>query len=53
MYLGAFPGVDPLTLPTPEEIAKAILPLCLPNFMESGKLYDYRDRKLKSFQPPI
>jgi NAD(P)-dependent dehydrogenase (short-subunit alcohol dehydrogenase family) len=52
MYLGAFPGADPLTLPTPEEVAKAILPLCLPSFMESGKLYDYRDRKLKSFQPP-
>ena len=52
MYLGAFPGVDPLTLPTPEEVAKAILPLCLPGSTESGKLYDYRDRKLKSFQPP-
>jgi NAD(P)-dependent dehydrogenase (short-subunit alcohol dehydrogenase family) len=52
MYLGAFPGVDPLTLPTPQEVAKAILPLCLPSFTESGKLYDYRDRKLKSFQPP-
>jgi NAD(P)-dependent dehydrogenase (short-subunit alcohol dehydrogenase family) len=53
MYLGAFPGVDPLTLPTPEEVAKAILPLCLASFTESGKLYDYRDRKLKSFQPPL
>ena len=30
--------VDPLTLPTPEEVAKAILPLCLPSFTESGKL---------------
>ena len=26
----AFPGIDPLTLPTPEDVAKAILPLCLP-----------------------
>jgi len=52
MYLGAFPGVDPMTLPTPEEVAKAILPLCLPGFGESGKLFDYRDRKLKSFQSP-
>jgi hypothetical protein len=26
--------------------------ICLPSFGESGKLYDYRDRKLKSFQPP-
>src|SRR5689334_24160874 len=52
MYLGAFPGVDPLTLPTPEEIAEAILPLCLPSFTGSGKVYDYRERKLKSFQAP-
>jgi NAD(P)-dependent dehydrogenase (short-subunit alcohol dehydrogenase family) len=52
MYMGAFPGVDPLTLPTPEEIARAIRPLCLPTFTETGKLYDYRDRKLKSFQAP-
>ena len=52
MYLGAFPGVDPLTLPTPEDVARAVLPLCLASFMENGKLYDYRDRKLKSFQPP-
>ena len=52
MYHGAFQRVDPLTLPTPEEVAKAILPLCLPSFTESGKLYDYRDRKPKSFQPP-
>src|SRR5690348_13295748 len=30
MYTGAFPGIDPLTLPTPEEVAQAIVPLCLP-----------------------
>src|ERR1044071_9793430 len=28
MYAGAFPGVDPLTLPTAEDVAKAIVPLC-------------------------
>jgi NAD(P)-dependent dehydrogenase (short-subunit alcohol dehydrogenase family) len=52
MYASAFPGIDPMTLPAPEEIAKAILPLCLQDFTESGKLYDFRDRRLKSFQPP-
>ena len=52
MYLGAFPGIDPLSLPTPEDVAKEVLPLCLPSFSASGKLYDFRDRKLKSFHPP-
>src|SRR5262249_14230186 len=46
MYLGAFPGVDPQTLPTPEEVAMALLPLCLPGFTENGKFYDYRVKKL-------
>ncbi|MPZ57540.1 MAG: SDR family NAD(P)-dependent oxidoreductase [Rhizobiales bacterium] len=52
MYLSAFPGIDPETLPTPEQVAEAIVPLCLPSFTETGKLYEYRSGKLKSFQPP-
>jgi NAD(P)-dependent dehydrogenase (short-subunit alcohol dehydrogenase family) len=52
MYLGAFPGIDPETLPTPEQVAKAIVPLCLPDCAESGKIYDFRARKfLKSRTP--
>jgi hypothetical protein len=46
------PGEDPMTLPTPEEVAATIVPLCLPSFTESGKLYDFRAKKLLSFQPP-
>ncbi|HEY5216948.1 MAG TPA: SDR family NAD(P)-dependent oxidoreductase, partial [Pseudolabrys sp.] len=42
MYLGAFPGIDPETLPTPETVAAAIVPLCLPDCSESGKVYDFR-----------
>ena len=42
MMAAAFPGVDPETLPTPEEVAKAIVPLCLPGCTENGKLYDFR-----------
>jgi NAD(P)-dependent dehydrogenase (short-subunit alcohol dehydrogenase family) len=52
MYASAFPGVDPMSLPTPESVAEAILPLCLPSFTESGKLYDYRSGRLKSFHEP-
>jgi NAD(P)-dependent dehydrogenase (short-subunit alcohol dehydrogenase family) len=52
MYLSAFPGIDPETLPTPEEVSKAIVPLCLPACTESGKLYDYRKGKFLEFHAP-
>ena len=48
----AFPGVDPETLPTPEEVAKMILPLCLAGCTENGKIYDYRAGKFLEFRPP-
>jgi NAD(P)-dependent dehydrogenase (short-subunit alcohol dehydrogenase family) len=38
------PGEEPLDLPTPAEIAEQIVPLCLPTYDASGKLYDYRQR---------
>ena len=52
MYLGAFPGIDPQTLPTPEEVAKRIVPLCLPDCTESGKIYDFRAGKFLEFKAP-
>jgi NAD(P)-dependent dehydrogenase (short-subunit alcohol dehydrogenase family) len=52
MYLSAFPGADPATLPTPEKIAQAILPLCLPECQESGKIYDFRAQKFLDLQVP-
>ena len=52
MYASAFPGIDPMTLPTPEEVAKAILPLCLPECAETGKIYNFRERKFLEFRAP-
>jgi NAD(P)-dependent dehydrogenase (short-subunit alcohol dehydrogenase family) len=52
LYLSAFPGLDPETLPLPEDVAEKIVPLCLPSFTESGKLYDCASGRLLSFQPP-
>jgi hypothetical protein len=52
MYAGAFPGIDPLTLPTPEDVAKAMLPLCLPECTETGKLYNFRDARFLDFRAP-
>ena len=42
MRAKAMPGEDPITLDTPEQVAEALLPLCLPSCTESGKIYDYR-----------
>jgi NAD(P)-dependent dehydrogenase (short-subunit alcohol dehydrogenase family) len=52
MRAAVMPGEDPMTLPTPEEVAAKIVPLCLPSFNETGKLYDFRAGKLLSFRPP-
>jgi NAD(P)-dependent dehydrogenase (short-subunit alcohol dehydrogenase family) len=47
-----FPGEDPLTLQTPDQVAELILPMCAPAWTETGKLYDYPTRTLKSFRAP-
>ena len=46
------PGEDPMTLPTPEQVAEKIVDLCLPSFSETGKIYDYRSGKLQEFMRP-
>jgi NAD(P)-dependent dehydrogenase (short-subunit alcohol dehydrogenase family) len=46
------PGEDPATLPEPSAVAEKVLALCLPDFTESGKLYDYRAGKLMEFRAP-
>jgi NAD(P)-dependent dehydrogenase (short-subunit alcohol dehydrogenase family) len=52
MRATVFPGEDPLTLDTPEQAAEFIVPMCLPSWNESGKLYDYPTRRLMSFRAP-
>jgi NAD(P)-dependent dehydrogenase (short-subunit alcohol dehydrogenase family) len=52
MRASVFPGEDPMTLDTPEQVAEFILPMCSPQWTETGRLYDYRTRKLMSFQAP-
>jgi NAD(P)-dependent dehydrogenase (short-subunit alcohol dehydrogenase family) len=47
-----FPGEDPMTLDTPEEVAEFIVPMCSPDWTETGKFYDYKSRTLMSFHPP-
>ncbi|HVV61202.1 MAG TPA: SDR family NAD(P)-dependent oxidoreductase [Pseudolabrys sp.] len=52
MYKSGWPGVDPETLPSAEEVAKAIVPLCLPSCTDNGRLYDFRAGRFKDFNPP-
>ncbi|MFT4117280.1 SDR family NAD(P)-dependent oxidoreductase [Bradyrhizobium sp.] len=46
------PGEDPATLDTPEQVAEFIVPMCAPDWTETGKFYDYKARSLMSFRPP-
>jgi NAD(P)-dependent dehydrogenase (short-subunit alcohol dehydrogenase family) len=52
MRAAVMPGEDPRTLPTPDEVAARIVPLCRPDFQETGKLYDFRVKRLLSFRAP-
>lgn len=52
MRATVFPGEDPATLPTPDQIAEFIVPMCLTSWSETGKLYDYPTKRVMNFQPP-
>jgi NAD(P)-dependent dehydrogenase (short-subunit alcohol dehydrogenase family) len=52
MRASVFPGEDPMTLDPPEQVAQFILPMCAPDWTETGKLYDYPTRTLLSVRPP-
>jgi NAD(P)-dependent dehydrogenase (short-subunit alcohol dehydrogenase family) len=52
MRAAIMPGEDPMTLPAAEEVAKAVVPLCLPACAESGKVYDFRAGKFLDFRMP-
>jgi NAD(P)-dependent dehydrogenase (short-subunit alcohol dehydrogenase family) len=52
MMATAFPGVDPRTLPPPEEVARAMVPLCLPSCTDNGCWYDFRAGKFLDIRLP-
>jgi NAD(P)-dependent dehydrogenase (short-subunit alcohol dehydrogenase family) len=52
MRATVFPGEDPLTLDTPDQAAELIVPMCAPDWTETGKFYDYKTRTLMSFRGP-
>ncbi|WP_041778752.1 SDR family NAD(P)-dependent oxidoreductase [Beijerinckia indica] len=52
MRAKAMPGEDPLTLRTPEDLSPKVLTLCSPEWTETGKLYDFPQDRILSFQGP-
>ncbi len=52
MREAAFPGEDPQTLPTPQAVAEQILPLCRPDFAQSGTLWSFRDDRVLDLRAP-
>jgi NAD(P)-dependent dehydrogenase (short-subunit alcohol dehydrogenase family) len=46
MRAKAFPGEDPNTLPAPQEVAQAALPLCLPSCTSNGQIYTFANGTL-------
>jgi NAD(P)-dependent dehydrogenase (short-subunit alcohol dehydrogenase family) len=52
MYRAAFPGSEPETWPTPEEVSKAMLPLGTAECTENGRLYNFRAGKFLEFHQP-
>ena len=53
MRATVFPGEDPSTLDTPNQAAELIVPMCAPDWTETGKFYDYKSRTLLSFRGPV
>lgn len=41
MRATAMPGEDPMSIPSAEEVAEQILPMCQPDFTDSGAVYKY------------
>lgn len=52
MLATAMPSLDMSALNTPETVAPAIVALCLPSMMESGKFYSFPAGKFQEFKPP-
>ena len=52
MRASAMPGEDPLTLETPQDIAPHIIQLVSTSWTQTGKIYDFPQRKVVDFHYP-
>jgi NAD(P)-dependent dehydrogenase (short-subunit alcohol dehydrogenase family) len=51
MRAKAFPGEDPETLPSPQDVARLVVELCLPSESRNGEIVRYREWKTKADEP--
>jgi NAD(P)-dependent dehydrogenase (short-subunit alcohol dehydrogenase family) len=47
MRAKAFPGEDPATLPTPEDVAPMFVDLALPSVTANGRIFEFKRRRAK------
>jgi NAD(P)-dependent dehydrogenase (short-subunit alcohol dehydrogenase family) len=52
MRAKAMPGEDQATLRAPQELAPKIVEICSPDWIETGKLYDFPSDRILSFRSP-
>ncbi len=52
MRAEAMPGEDPLTLKTPEDLAPHLVEIASPDWSETGKIFDFPQRKVLAPQMP-
>jgi NAD(P)-dependent dehydrogenase (short-subunit alcohol dehydrogenase family) len=52
MLSSGWPGLDMDTIPPPEQVAKAVVPLCLPSCTDTGRVFAYRSGRFLDFQAP-
>jgi NAD(P)-dependent dehydrogenase (short-subunit alcohol dehydrogenase family) len=52
MRAALMPGEDPETLELPDGLAHEIMQLCMPNWQQTGALYDYPSRSVLHWQAP-
>jgi NAD(P)-dependent dehydrogenase (short-subunit alcohol dehydrogenase family) len=52
MRAEAMPGEDPNSLKTPEDFAPKVLELCVPEWTETGRIYDFPQDRVMSFRAP-
>jgi NAD(P)-dependent dehydrogenase (short-subunit alcohol dehydrogenase family) len=53
MRASAVPGEDPMTLPEPSSLVPHLIEMSSPAWNETGKLFDFPSRAVKSYQPPV
>lgn len=52
MRAAAAPGEDPMSLPTPEDLAPHLVAMAAPSWNETGKMFDFRQKRVLEFRSP-